>query len=98
MKSIDSTGVYSRSEEPNPTDYQLDSTSRANDPANDKTAQADEPMPSADEVAQHDAAPGERRKVDKPIVIAIANQKGGVAKTTTVVSLGGALVRHGQEV
>jgi chromosome partitioning protein len=33
-----------------------------------------------------------------PTVIAIANQKGGVAKTTTVVSLGGALARHNQEV
>jgi chromosome partitioning protein len=33
-----------------------------------------------------------------PLVIAIANQKGGVAKTTTVVSLGGALARHNQEV
>lgn len=31
-------------------------------------------------------------------VIAVANQKGGVAKTTSVVSLGGALVEHGQEV
>lgn len=31
-------------------------------------------------------------------VIAIANQKGGVAKTTSVVSLGGAMVRHQQEV
>jgi chromosome partitioning protein len=31
-------------------------------------------------------------------VIAIANQKGGVAKTTTVVSLGGALVQNGAEV
>ncbi|HZD57441.1 MAG TPA: ParA family protein [Anaerolineales bacterium] len=30
--------------------------------------------------------------------IAVANQKGGVAKTTTAVSLGGALVENGQEV
>lgn len=33
-----------------------------------------------------------------PFIIAIANQKGGVAKTTTVVSLGGALVNLEQEV
>lgn len=33
-----------------------------------------------------------------PQVIAIANEKGGVAKTTTVVSLAGALVQAGHEV
>jgi chromosome partitioning protein len=33
-----------------------------------------------------------------PYVIAVGNQKGGVAKTTTVVSLGGGLVKHNQEV
>lgn len=33
-----------------------------------------------------------------PMVVAVANQKGGVAKTTTVVSLSGALVSHGQDV
>jgi chromosome partitioning protein len=31
-------------------------------------------------------------------IIAVANQKGGVAKTTTVVSLGGALAKSGMEV
>ena len=44
--------------------------------------------------AEHQPAPGNKT----PLVIAIANQKGGVAKTTTVVSLGGALATHGKEV
>src|SRR3954462_9287353 len=33
-----------------------------------------------------------------PIVLAVANQKGGVAKTTSVVSVGAALVELGQSV
>lgn len=44
--------------------------------------------------AQPEAETGKKT----PLVIAIANQKGGVAKTTTVVSLGGALTNHGKEV
>ncbi len=32
------------------------------------------------------------------LVLAVANQKGGVAKTTTVLTLGAALVEHGQRV
>jgi chromosome partitioning protein len=33
-----------------------------------------------------------------PYLIAVANQKGGVAKTTSVLSIGGALVQYGNEV
>jgi chromosome partitioning protein len=55
----------------------------------------------------NEARPGVDRALQRPIykpasphplVIAIANQKGGVAKTTTVVSLGGALASYNKEV
>lgn len=34
----------------------------------------------------------------RPVVVALANQKGGVAKTTSVASLGAALAEHGKRV
>ena len=37
-------------------------------------------------------------ETNSPFVVAVANQKGGVAKTTSVVSLAGALVQNGKEV
>jgi chromosome partitioning protein len=58
-------------------------------------SQAKEASPNAETRPEADAA---ARRAAGPVVIAIANQKGGVAKTTTVVSLGGALARRNQEV
>lgn len=52
----------------------------------------------AKEVFQDHGPQVKTDKSNQAMVIAIANQKGGVAKTTTVVSLGGALARHDQEV
>ena len=43
-------------------------------------------------------APMSRRRTPRPQVLAVANQKGGVAKTTTVASLGAALAEQGQRV
>jgi chromosome partitioning protein len=59
---------------------------------------------SLDEKAQTEPQVASSSPSDAPhevrhaFVIAVANQKGGVAKTTTVSSLGGALVTYGKEV
>lgn len=58
-------------------------------------SQAKEASPNAETSSERDAP---AKRAAGPVVIAIANQKGGVAKTTTVVSLGGALARRNQEV
>lgn len=64
-----------------------------------------EAMPTREELVEQGLAMGEaassaeaRPRTRGPLIIAIANQKGGVAKTTSVVSLGGALVNLEQEV
>jgi len=49
----------------------------------------------SDNAQQHVVVAQDQRR---PMVIAVANQKGGVAKTTSVVSLGGALAQVGKEV
>lgn len=58
-----------------------------------------EQFPAEAQDAVRLASPGTTPvKLNRPLVVAIANQKGGVAKTTTAVSLAGALVNHNQEV
>lgn len=42
--------------------------------------------------------PTRREPAERPTVLAVANQKGGVAKTTSVASLGAAFAEHGRRV
>ncbi|MCC7130334.1 MAG: hypothetical protein B6D39_04190 [Anaerolineae bacterium UTCFX2] len=64
-----------------------------------ETRQPDAPASfAASRAGQNPADASRPPSLYNPLVIAIANQKGGVAKTTTTASLGGALTTYGKEV